>query len=157
MSSLQNKLYNYEQSPPENAWDKIAAALDQNGFASKLYNYEQAPPEKIWKNIADALDESHIHEEFPSRLYNAEAVPPVSTWEKIAGTLDAESPAAIQIPKRNFPVLRYVAAAMVIGFVAFVVIKFTGKNNSGSDNQNEMASQQADTSSNPTDNNTHTN
>ena len=157
MSSLQDKLYNYEQTPPEKAWDKIAAALDKEEFANRLYNYEQMPPAKAWNKIVAALDEAHIENEFPSKLYHAEAMPPANAWEKITGLLNADDPAVIQMPKRNFPILRYAAAAVVIGFIAFVVIKFAGKSTADADGRNDVAIQKPDTSSSPTDNNFHAN
>lgn len=104
MSSLQNKLYNYEQSPPENTWGKIAAALDES-------------------NLAD---------EFPSTLYNAEAIPDASAWEKIVSALDAEHPVVIAMPRKSFPLFRYAAAAAVIGIITFSIIKWTGANNNQS-------------------------
>lgn len=105
MSSLQNKLYNYEQTPPENTWEKIAAALDES-------------------NLAD---------EFPSKLYNAEATPPASAWDKIASSLESEHPVVIPLPRKSFPFFRYAAAAAVIGIIAFGIVKWTGSKNNQSD------------------------
>jgi hypothetical protein len=131
MSSLQNKLYNSEQTPPANAWDKIAAALDESHltdkFPSKLYNTEVAPPAVVWDNIAATLDESHITDKFPSKLYNAEAAPPAGVWNKIASSLEAEHTAVVPMG-RNFSFLRYAAAAVFIGLVAFGVIKWANGN-----------------------------
>lgn len=104
MSSLQNKLYNYEQTPPENTWEKIAAALDES-------------------NLAD---------EFPSKLYNAEAAPPGSAWDKIASSLDAEHSVVIPMPRKGFPLFRYAAAAVIVGIATFSVIKLIGVNNNKS-------------------------
>ena len=102
MSSLQNKLYNYEQIPPENTWEKIAAALD----------------------------ESNLSDEFPSKLYNAETTPPESAWDKIVSSLESEHPVVIPMPRKSFPLFRYAAAAAVIGIIAFGIIKWMGNNNS---------------------------
>jgi hypothetical protein len=99
MSSLQDKLYNYEQSPPAKAWDKIAAALD----------------------------ESHITDEFPSKLYNAEAIPPANAWDKIAGALETEEAPVVAMRGKTFSFFRYAAAAVLIGLVAFAVVKWMNK------------------------------
>jgi hypothetical protein len=136
MSSLKDKLYNYEQVPPANAWDKIAAALDESHiadkFPSKLYNTEVAPPVVVWDKIAVTLDESHITDQFPSKLYNAEVAPPAGVWNKIASSLEPEQATAIPMRSKSFSFFRYAAAAVVIGLVAFGVIKWANSNNSNS-------------------------
>lgn len=55
-SSIQQKLFNYTETPPRSAWEDIAAALDQTpAFAQKLYQYEQAPPAEAWNKVARQL------------------------------------------------------------------------------------------------------
>ena len=101
----------------------------------KLFNYEVTPPENTWNKIAAALDESNLSEEFPDKLYNLEVKPPFSAWNKISAALDAEHPAIIKEPRKIFPMLRYAAAAAIIGLIAFGSIKFfTGKKR-----ENELA------------------
>lgn len=59
-SPLQNKLLHYEVPPPEGAWDKIAAALNENvslTLSEKLFQYEEVPPPKVWQNINTQLDD----------------------------------------------------------------------------------------------------
>jgi len=52
-SNIQQKLFNYSETPPSSAWDSIAAALDEKPvYAQKLYQYEQAPPAGVWNNVA---------------------------------------------------------------------------------------------------------
>jgi hypothetical protein len=99
-----------------------------SSLQNKLYNYEQTPPAKVWEKIVDALDESHITNEFPSKIYNTEAAPPIGAWDKIASSLEAEN-AAIPMARRGFPFLRYAAAAAVIGLVTFGIIKWMGGKN----------------------------
>ena len=99
-----------------------------SSLQDKLYNYEQTPPEKAWDKIAAALDESHIADEFPSKLYNAEAVPPAAAWDKIAGALEPAHTPAIAMSK-SFSFFRYAAAALFIGLVAFGIFKWTSGNN----------------------------
>jgi hypothetical protein len=101
-----------------------------SSLQNKLYNYAESPPKKTWEKIAAALDESNLADEFPSKLYNAEAVPPASAWDKIASSLDAEHPVVIPMPRKSFPLFRYAAAAAIIGIITFGIIKWTGTNNS---------------------------
>jgi len=92
----------------------------------KLYNYEQTPPPQVWDKITAALDESHLSDQFPSKLYNAEAIPPAHTWDIIAGALEPAQAPVVVMRSRSFAFFRYAAAAMLIGLVAFGVIKWTG-------------------------------
>ncbi|MBL7742390.1 MAG: hypothetical protein JNN00_02845 [Chitinophagaceae bacterium] len=128
MSNLSDRLYNYEQNPPGKAWGKIVAALDESHisdkFSSKLYNAEVTPPAMAWDKINAALDEKIA----AGKLYNAEVSPPATAWDKIAGSLDAGHSPVVQLPRKSFPLLRYAAAAAVIGAIAFGVVKFSGRN-----------------------------
>jgi hypothetical protein len=90
-----------------------------NTLQNKILNYEVSPPAGVWKKIEDALDESELAHEFPSKLYGAEVLPPVSAWNKIANSLDSEQEAGIQERRRISPLLKYAAAAVVIGFLAW--------------------------------------
>lgn len=97
-----------------------------SSLKDKLYNYEQTPPGMVWEKIAAALDESHIADEFPSKLYNSEAVPPPAAWDKIISSLDTEHPAVIATPGKSFTLFRYAAAAAITGLIALGVIKWAG-------------------------------
>lgn len=58
-SQIQNKLLHYEVSPPPEAWDKIAASLNENipgSFSEKLYQFETNPPKQVWEKIDQNLD-----------------------------------------------------------------------------------------------------
>jgi hypothetical protein len=60
-SQIQNKLLHYEVQPPEGAWNKIAASLDETistAFSEKLYQYEEEPSPIIWQNISSQLNNS---------------------------------------------------------------------------------------------------
>jgi len=113
MSSLQNRMYNYEAMPPANSWDRIAAALDEasspNEFPAKLYDMEVEPPAMIWTAITDSLNEE--------------------TDEKV-----------IQMKRRTLVFFRYAAAAFIIGVVALSIIKWTGTtaNTEGTDSSNTI-------------------
>jgi len=103
MSSIRDKMYNYQATPPASAWDAIAAALEEPGPA----------------------------DQYPARLHDLEVTPPAGIWELISSSLDPveiSRPAT-----RTLPVfLRYAAAAAVIAAVAFTVFRLTinkpGKN-----------------------------
>jgi hypothetical protein len=59
--SLQNKLHQYEVTPPSSVWDKIAAQLDEefvsrdSQLAEKIDNITVPPPDVVWQNIAEQL------------------------------------------------------------------------------------------------------
>jgi len=58
-SQLQNKLFNYEPQPPDEAWEKIAASLNENislSVSEKLFQYEKEPPLAVWQNVVDGLE-----------------------------------------------------------------------------------------------------
>ena len=94
----------------------------KNKFQHKLYNYEASPPENIWSKIATALDDSHLKETFPAKLYNLESTPPAGIWGKISFTL-SQQPEAPPLVKRNYaPFYRYAAAAIIIGLISFAAI-----------------------------------
>ena len=99
-----------------------------SGLQHKMLNYEVTPPENTWNKIAAALDESNLSDEFPDKLYNLEVNPPASAWNKISASLDAEQPSLVNESRKTFPILRYAAAAAIVGLIAFGSIKFfTGK------------------------------
>jgi len=129
MSSLHDKMYNHEVTPPANAWEKIAAALDEseieNEFPTRLHNHEVSPPVNTWGKITAALDEPH---EFPTRLYNIEITPPAGIWEKIDSSLPHAAGTLAPVRKMN-PFLRYAAAAVFIGVVAYGIINMAIGNN----------------------------
>jgi hypothetical protein len=135
MSSLQDKMYNHEVTPPANAWDKIAAALDEseteNKFPSKLYNSEINPPAEVWSAIATTLDQNENQYAFPARLYNLEIDPPAGTWNKIDSSL--HTPAETVVPVRRLhPFFRYAVAALFIGAVAYGIIMTVNNNDDDS-------------------------
>ncbi len=90
-----------------------------SAIQNKILNYEVSPPAGVWEKIADALDESELVQEFPSKLYGAEVIPPVSAWNKIAKSLDADIETAIPKHRRISPLLKYAAAAVVIGLLVW--------------------------------------
>lgn len=138
-----------------------------SSIKDKLYNYEQIPPARAWDKIAAALDESNISNQFPSTLYNAEVAPPAGTWNKITAALEPAT-RVVQMPAKRSPFLRYAVAACVVGLVAIGILMYSGTlggSKSGNDdelvttgtgtdieepkqipNQNNLPSRQNDTS-----------
>ena len=110
MSSLKNKMYDFEVTPPENSWDKIAMSLDEaesgRTYPNKLYELEIAPPPDAWNKISQALEEQ---------------AQPVMTKQK---------------PKLR-TLLRYAAAAILIGLIAFGI--FSMLDNRNTQNGEEIA------------------
>jgi hypothetical protein len=83
---------------------------------NKMYDYEVTPPANLWEKIAAALDESEMSHEFPSKLYEIEITPPANTWNKIKTSLDTEEP-ELSEHKKVIPFFRYAVAAAIIGLV----------------------------------------
>ncbi len=56
---IQNKLAQFEAQPPPEAWNKIAAALDDSlkNAAVRLQDLEVSPPLQTWSQISHQLDE----------------------------------------------------------------------------------------------------
>jgi hypothetical protein len=97
---------------------------------NKMYDYEVTPPANLWEKIAAELDESELTHEFPLKLYEIEITPPPATWNKIKDSLDVEGVELLK-PKRVFPIFRYAAAAVIIGLVAFGSIQLLKGKSSG--------------------------
>ena len=108
-----------------------------SGIQHKMLGYEVAPPPGVWNKIAAELDESELAHVFPSKLYEAEVAAPAGTWNTIEAALDAEN--EVFAPKRRTmsPWLRYAAAAVLIGFVAWGGIQLL---NNSKNSENPLAS-----------------
>lgn len=144
MSSVQHTLLNFELAPPEGLWQKIADELDDSAsglqFPAKLSGLAVEPPVAVWNKIADSLDAELVSEDISAKLYTAEVIPPAAAWNKIQTSLDAEKDAAVPQHRRFSPLLRYAAAAAVIGLVAFGALQFIqpGKKNTGIASSNDL-------------------
>jgi hypothetical protein len=102
-----------------------------NEFQNKLRNYEATPPEKIWPLILTELDEPADRN--LERLYNFEAQPDGKVWDKITEQLNAdtnEESKVIPFYKKYYKAFRYgFAAAILITFAIGISLLFT-KNSS---------------------------
>ncbi|MEP7372636.1 MAG: hypothetical protein ABI675_04555 [Chitinophagaceae bacterium] len=100
-----------------------------SSLKDRIYNYEVTPPAGTWDKIAIDLNEAELANEFPNRLYSMEATPPVSSWQKIDALLNpVGEDASLPFLKRIIPFLRYAAAAIFIGVAAFGIIRLTAGN-----------------------------
>jgi len=123
---LKRKLYNYEAEPPEVVWNRIVTDLDQEinaEFPQKLYDLEQTPRSELWDRIEQGLEKGG-KEQYPKKLYNIEVAPPPQAWNKILMLLDRRK-SLPGTPKKGRIVsfVRYVAAACIIGVIAFAAFK----------------------------------
>src|SRR6188768_3685013 len=96
-----------------------------SSLKDKIYNYEVTPPPGTWEKIAIDLDEAELANKFPQRLYNVETTPPTHSWEKVNTALNPANKSSVPLFKRITPFARYAAAAIFIGAVAFGIIKLT--------------------------------
>jgi hypothetical protein len=123
-SSVQNKLLSVEATPPPGVWEKITAELDEadleHKYPAALYGFSATPPSGTWEKIVARLDIPAVPAEtITEKLYALETAPPVTAWNKIKIALDAEHEAAIPEHRRLSPLLRYAAAAVVIGLLTW--------------------------------------
>jgi hypothetical protein len=99
----------------------------------KMTNYEVVPPAQAWDNIAASLDESESGQSFPSRLHDMQVNPPAAAWINIENELTGAEAPVIPLKKRSNPFVRYAAAAIVIGILAVAVFRYSGRTNGTSD------------------------
>lgn len=122
-SGFQNRMYDYELTPPAAVWNKIVVELDDSALANKfpvtLLNLEVIPANQAWKNIALSLDESLLINDYTSKLSGIAIPPPPTTWSKITKSLDAESITTVPERRRLAPFIRFAAAAAIIGLIAW--------------------------------------
>ena len=93
-NSLQNKLYNHAETPPETLWNAIARTLDeqalQKNTGDRLKNLEVIPPATAWQKIATALNEENQEQKIRSYFLNLEVPPPSTTWNQIVEQLEEQ-------------------------------------------------------------------
>jgi hypothetical protein len=103
-----------------------------SSLRNKMKNYEVIPPADAWEKIAAALDEGTAGYQFPDKLYNMEVMPPAAAWSAISASLPSADAAVVPMRKRTSSFLRYAAAAVFIGIAAFGIIKWTNSGNTES-------------------------
>lgn len=121
-----NKLYELEVTPPPGVWQRIAEELDDAdqgmNYPAKLYGLEAAAPAGVWPKIEAALDSAIPADTVAAKLAALAVAPPANTWQKITTILDAEQETAIPERRKLSPLLRYAAAAIIIGILAWAGI-----------------------------------
>lgn len=122
-SRLQNKMYQYEVTPPEGVWERIIPELDdaalENKFPTLLKNMAVTPAANAWQNIVIALDESLLIDDYSAKLSALAVTPPTTMWEKITNELDGAIETVVPERRRIAPFLRYAVAASIIGLLTW--------------------------------------
>jgi hypothetical protein len=65
-NQIQNKLNQFEVTPPDGVWEKISAALDDqsdSSFVDRILHYEVIPPAPNWEKIETALSTEPVKQE----------------------------------------------------------------------------------------------
>ena len=131
-NGAKHKIFDYEVTPPSGIWDKIQNALDEScsgsSFTNRLKNFESDPPAQTWSKIAAALEGSSFVEDYAKRLKEIEVTPAVSNWEKIKSVLEEEQTEQ-EKAKKPIPIIRYAAAAAIIGLIAWGGSRILNSNN----------------------------
>ena len=122
-SGIKNKMYNLEVMPPAAVWGNIAAELDESAlsqkFPSRLHTIEIIPPTRVWQSIIASLDEQLLEKNYAEKLTNIHVTPPPAVWNKITKSLHTENETTLFKQRKISPFLRYAAAAVIIGFLAW--------------------------------------
>lgn len=131
-SGIENKMYNLEVMPPAAVWEKIAEELDESAlslqFSSRLHSIEIIPPTRVWESIAASLNEPLLENDFAEKLTNIHITPPSAVWNKITNSLDAENETPLFKQRKISPLLKYAAAAVITGFLAWGGVQLLTKN-----------------------------
>ena len=124
-SGFQHKILHYEVQPPALCWEKIQEELDSSAlqlhFPKKLLEAEIAPPAYCWNNIAATLDGKGAEAALAAKLQKASIIPPATVWQNIEAALNQET--NIQPQKKSAALLRYAAAAALIGLLAWGAVR----------------------------------
>ncbi len=89
---LKHKIFNFEVTPPGDAWNAISERIDDDTkysvVTNRLNNFEEVPPQILWDKIAVRLDDDNNYASFSDRMNNFEATPPSHSWQNIITRLD---------------------------------------------------------------------
>ena len=122
-SGIKNKMYNLEVMPPAAVWGKITSALDDSALAqkisSRLNTIEVIPPTSVWQSINVSLDEQLLEKEYAEKLTHIHITPPPGSWNKIKLLLNSEADIATTEKRKISPLLKYAAAAIITGLLAW--------------------------------------
>jgi hypothetical protein len=129
-SGFQHTIFNHEVAPPDHCWEKITRELDDSAlhysFPKKLQEAAITPPANTWDKIAAELAGSSSVSVIAAKLQQAAVMPPPYVWDNIETELDNTQ---YKTPKRNRSILRYAAAAVMMGLLAWGASLLLNNNN----------------------------
>lgn len=131
----QHKLYDYQVTPPAEAWKNIATELEElqalKPLGQQLLALETEPPAAAWNHILEHLEEEHSFSNVAGRLRALEVAPPAAAWDKIDAELDAAKPVSKLAPvkKGAFNWSKYAVAACIVGLLGFSIFHLVEKSN----------------------------
>lgn len=119
-----HKLYNYEVSPPAEAWERIAQELDgvneYRDISQKLQDLQVTAPALMWNKISADLDDQQLFNHIGKKLSDIAVAPPAGIWNKIESQLGQVLPAAHKpapVIPLNTRIQKYAAAAVLVGLI----------------------------------------
>ena len=126
-AKLKNKLFGLISIPPTSTWSIIEEDLkefaDTKTIAEKLNKISETPPSGIWNTIEKQLNEDLVNIKIAKHLSAIEMSPPENSWNTIISELNTPTPVIPFVKKYN-GVIKYAAAAVVVGLIAWGGIKF---------------------------------
>ncbi|TMI63406.1 MAG: hypothetical protein E6H07_11515 [Bacteroidetes bacterium] len=141
-NTFKKKLLGVNANPPEGVWEKIENKLEidisEERVATKLLNISETPPAEIWSQIESQLTEETFNQKF-SRLKNLEVIPPENNWSKILTALETKTK-VVPFRKTSKQFIRYAAAAVIIGMLAWGSVQLMSGNRTA---ENNLAKEEA--------------
>lgn len=123
-STIQHKLLQLEIPVPEKCWEQIASDLNDTAFGfqfpARLKQLSIPAPHHCWDHISKELTTEPVLEEVSAKLLAAEVTPPSGVWASIQSQLDSKD---LKPAGRRFSLLRYAAAAIILGILVFTGTK----------------------------------
>jgi hypothetical protein len=118
---FQKQLNAIEITVPVDAWAAIETELywqqQDTKLAATLDNEQLQPPPFVWDNVDAAINETN-DKQLAEKLLNVQLEAPAAVWPVIEEALHPQAK-VIPIGKRFSPFIRYAAAAVVIGLMAW--------------------------------------
>ena len=129
--SIKHKMLNLEATPPQEAWSKIEASLDEAastaGIAQKLVSAEVTPPVNVWQKIFTSLYNEENSQPIAEKLLATAVIPPATVWQNIKTTLETRQAETHARPWFLTPLFRYAAAAVFAGLLVWGGIQLVSK------------------------------
>ena len=92
-------------------------------WRNKLYHYEERPPEHVWANVSEELGQD-APVSLREGLYTLQETPPPHAWDQITAALKPEEPVRLKRSSGVWRVA-LAAAAATVAFVAFFLNRDT--------------------------------